>query len=129
MGPPEETSQALQILPEWSDCSIRATIRTTSIVDSSFVAYSVDPNDPGTKGLTFHGYFFEGVTQDHDEAPYILPGAAVQICVYGAPRVESLEEWDDALQAWQVRPLPTSMEASMPADDDAASPARTHKPA
>jgi len=126
---PEETSRALQILPEWRDCSVRATIRTTSIADSAFVAYSVDPNDPGTKGLTFHGYFFEGVTQDHDEAPYILPGTAVQICVYGAPRVESLEDWDDRLEVWQTRPLPTSTAASKPADDDAASPAHTHRPA
>jgi hypothetical protein len=55
-------------------------------------AYSVDPNDPETRGLDFHGYFFEGLTQDHDGLDY--PGDAVQICVYGEPEVAVFEEWD-----------------------------------
>lgn len=63
-----------------------------SIADLCFVAYSVDPNDPETRGLDFHGYFFEGLTQDHDELDY--PGDAVQICVYGEPEVVVFEEWD-----------------------------------
>jgi hypothetical protein len=89
---PEETRQRLQILPGWSDCQARATISTRTIADLCFVAYSVDPNDPDTRGLDFHGYFFEGLTQDHDELDY--PGDAVQICVYGEPEVAVFEEWD-----------------------------------
>lgn len=97
---PEETRQFLQILPEWSNCETRATLKTESIRDLTFVAYSQDPNDPETRGLRFHGYFFEGLTQDHDE--YRYSGDAVQICVYGEPPVEILEEWNPALKAWQI---------------------------
>ena len=89
---PEETRRRLQILPGWSDCQARATLATKSIADLCFVAYSVDPNDTETRGLHFHGYFFEGLTQDHDELDY--PGDAVQVCVYGEPEVVVLEEWD-----------------------------------
>jgi hypothetical protein len=95
------TRQALQILPAWGDCKVRATIRTEAISGLAFVAYSLDPNDPGTMGLHFHGYFFEGVTQDHDEAPDQLEGNAVQICVYGEPEVAVLEEWSEPGQQWQ----------------------------
>jgi hypothetical protein len=87
-------------LPEWSNCEARATLRTTSIKGLSFVAYSQDPNDPETRGLEFHGYFFEGPTQVHDE--YHYSGDAVQMCVYGEPLVEILEEWDSVPQAWQT---------------------------
>lgn len=97
---PDETRRSLQILPEWSNCEARATLRTTSIKGLSFVAYSQDPNDPETRGLKFHGYFFEGLTQDHEE--YHYSGDAVQICVYGEPLVEILEEWDSVQQAWQI---------------------------
>jgi hypothetical protein len=98
---PDATRQALQILPEWGDCKVRATIRTHAIEGLAFVAYSQDPNDPETKDLHFHGYFFEGVTQDHDEVPYQLEGDAVQICVYGGPEVELLEEWNDSAGEWR----------------------------
>jgi hypothetical protein len=98
---PALTRQALQILPAWGDCTVRATIRTQAIADLAFVAYSLDPNDPGTKGLRFHGYFFEGVTQDHDEAPDQLEGNAVQICVYGEPEVALLEEWNEPERQWR----------------------------
>lgn len=97
---PEDTRKALQILPDWSDCEARATVDTLAIADLAFVAYSLDPNDPGTKGLTFHGYFFEGVAQDHDELAY--EGNAVQICVYGEPAVKCLEEWNASDGRWQV---------------------------
>jgi hypothetical protein len=97
---PEETRRSLQILPTWSNCEARATLRTDAIRESAFVAYSVDPNDPETKDLKFHGYFFEGTTRDHDELDY--PGDAVQICVYGEPEVVLLEEWDAAKQAWHA---------------------------
>jgi hypothetical protein len=89
---PEETRQRLQVLPGWGNCQIRAVIATKSIADLCFVAYSADPNDPYTRGLDFHGYFLEGLTQDHDDLDY--PGDAVQVCVYGEPEVSVLEEWD-----------------------------------
>jgi hypothetical protein len=95
---PEETRGALQILPGWSDCEARAVLRTDAIKDSAFVPYSIDPNDAETKGLGFHGYFFEGITQDHDELSY--PGNAVQICVYGEPEVALLEEWNPTDRTW-----------------------------
>ena len=96
---PEETRLALQILPGWSDCEARAVLETTAIRDLAFVPYSVDPNDTETKDLGFHGYFFEGITQDHDELNY--PGNAVQICVYGEPEVAFLEQWDRQEQEWR----------------------------
>jgi len=73
---PDETRQALQILPAWSDCAARAIIDTRNLEGQAYVAYSVDPNDADTRGLTFHGYFYETVTQDHDDAPYEYDGDA-----------------------------------------------------
>jgi hypothetical protein len=78
---------------------VRATLTTKAISGQVYVPYSDDPNDPGTKGLTFHGYFFEGIAQDHDELRY--PGKAVQVCVYGQPEVAVLEEWQVAESAWR----------------------------
>ena len=98
---PDETRQALQILPAWSDCAARAIIDTRNLEGQAYVAYSVDPNDADTRGLTFHGYFYETVTQDHDDAPYEYDGDAVQICVYGEPQVEGLEEWDTVSERWE----------------------------
>jgi hypothetical protein len=98
---PAATAQALQILPAWGDCRVRATIHAKAVAGLAYVAYSLDPNDAGTKGLHFHGYFFEGVTQDHDEAPYQMAGNAVQICIYGEPDVAHLEEWSESEQAWR----------------------------
>jgi hypothetical protein len=87
---PEETAFALQIKPEWSDCRARAVILSRDIADLAFVPYSFDPDDEGTRGLTFHGYFFEGRAQDHAQ-----DGFGVQIAVFGAPPIESLERWED----------------------------------
>jgi hypothetical protein len=98
---PEETRERLQILPGWSNCEMRAVIATKSIADLAFVAYSVDPNDLETRGLDFHGYFFEGLTRDHDELAYA--GDAVQICVYGEPKVSVLEKWDSVTA--EFRPM------------------------
>jgi hypothetical protein len=99
---PDETRQALQILPEWSDCRVRARLMTTDIEGLAFVAYSVDPNDPETRGLAFHGYFYEGLAQDHDDAPYEYLGHAVQICVFGDPPIQSLEVWQPTSEVWEV---------------------------
>jgi hypothetical protein len=99
---PNETRRALQILPEWSDCEARATLATSDIDGAAFVAYAVDPNDPETRGLAFHGYFYEGLTQDHDDAPYDYPGRAVQICVFGDPPVQVLEEWRTDSETWEA---------------------------
>lgn len=96
---PEETQQALQVLPQWSDCRARATIHSSAIKRLSFVPYSVDPNDSWTKATGFHGYFYEPLTEDHDELDY--SGNAAQIGVYGEPRVESLETWDENRRRWK----------------------------
>lgn len=93
---PDATRCALQIKPGWSDCAARATIETRAIAGQAFVPYSLDPDDEYTRGLTFHGYFFEGRTQDHAE-----DGFAVQIGVFGAPPVAMLEEWDEASRSWR----------------------------
>ena len=98
---PEETRRALQILPDWSDCAVRATLDARDLAGLAYVAYSIDPNDPGTKDLTFHGYFYEGVAQDHDDAPFEYEGDAVQICVFGEPPVSRLEEWDADRGVWK----------------------------
>lgn len=98
---PDDTRRALQILPAWSDCAARAIIDARNIEGQAYVAYSVNPNDSDTRGLTFHGYFYETVTQDHDDAPYEYDGDAVQVCVYGEPQVECLEEWDAASERWE----------------------------
>ena len=98
---PDETRRALQILPAWSDCAARAIINTRNLEGSAYVAYSVDPNDAYTRGLTFHGYFYETVTQDHDDAPYEYHRDAVQICVFGEPEIDCLEEWDEVNQRWE----------------------------
>ena len=99
---PDETRRGLQILPEWSDCCARATLATSDIEGNAFVAYALDPNDPETRGLAFHGYFYEGLTQDHDDAPYDYPGQAVQICVFGDPPIQVLEEWRAESETWEV---------------------------
>jgi hypothetical protein len=99
---PDETRRALQILPTWSDCAVRATLDAHQLKNLAYVAYSVDPNDSGTRGLTFHGYFYEGVTQDHDDAPYDYEGDAIQICAYGEPEVRCVEEWNIATGQWDT---------------------------
>ena len=86
---PSATRHALQILPEWGDCKVRATIRTKAIANLAFLPYSLK-----------HGVF-EGITQDYDDPPDQLEGNAVQICVYGEPEVAVLEEWNELEQQWR----------------------------
>jgi hypothetical protein len=95
---PQATLEALQIMPGWSDCEARATLRAAAVSGLAFVPYSDDPDDAGTKGLEFHGYFFEGITEDHGATG--LAGQAVQICVYGSPEVALLERWSAREGAW-----------------------------
>jgi hypothetical protein len=97
---PEKTREWLQILPGWSNCEARATLSARAVKDLSYVSYTEDPNDPETRGLSFHGYFFEGIAQDHDELQY--RGNAVQIGVYGQPEVAFLEEWDATRGEWRT---------------------------
>ena len=60
------------------------------------MAYNGDWNDPDDK--TFHGYFFELLTQDHPP----LPGGDVQIKVFGEPEVFKLEKWCDSDGCWNT---------------------------
>ena len=104
---PQETARMLQIKPRWSDCAARATIATSALAGLAFVPYSLDPDDEHTRGLTFHGYFFEGRAQDHAE-----DGFAVQIGVFGAPPIVKLEEWDTDASVWrQSWPPPRGIRA------------------
>jgi hypothetical protein len=94
---PEITRDALQILPEWhNNCQLRATIRTSNVADSAFVAFNGDREDPGNSDLRFYKYFFEPLAQDHPE----LAGGGPQIGLEGEPLVETLEQWDESAQAW-----------------------------
>jgi hypothetical protein len=95
---PAETRRELQVLPQWGNCEARATLTAAAIEGLAFVAYSVDPSDQATKGGAFHGYFFESRVQDHDQLDY--EGTALQICVFGAPAVAQLEEWNEPQQRW-----------------------------
>ncbi|MEC4749019.1 hypothetical protein [Methylomicrobium sp. Wu6] len=95
---PEATREALQILPEWSDCRLRATIHTSNIKNSSFVAFNGDREDPSNSKLRFYKYFYEPLAQDH--TPQC--GGGPQIVFDGSPPVESLEIWDSSLMNWQL---------------------------
>jgi hypothetical protein len=97
-GSPDETRRALQILPEWSDCRLRALLLTTSVARSAYVAFNGDRNDPEDSRLRFYKYFYEPLAQDHP--PY--EGGGPQIAVDGAPRVELLEAWDEHAGGWRV---------------------------
>jgi hypothetical protein len=94
---PSATQEALQILPKWSDCSLRATIPASDVSRSAFVAFNGD-KDPDKGPLKFIGYFYELKTQDHPS----LPGGGLQIGVEGAPRVSVLEEWSDREHQWNI---------------------------
>jgi hypothetical protein len=95
---PETTRNALQILPEWSDCKLRAVLPTFEIRYSAYVAFSGDKQDPADERRRFYKYFFEINTQDHPS----LAGGGLQIGVEGSPPVDLLEEWDDTTQKWKL---------------------------
>jgi hypothetical protein len=93
---PETTRVALQILPGWSDCRLRATLPTRSLRRSSYVAFSGDRSDPEDNRLRFYKYFYEPLAQDHSS----LSGGGTQIAVDGSPPVDALEQWDDGANCW-----------------------------
>ena len=95
---PEISRDALQILPEWkTDCRLRASILTSDIEGSAFMAFNGD-KDASDSNLKFYKYFFEPLAQDHPE----LSGGGPQIGLDGAPLVEVLEEWDEASAEWKT---------------------------
>lgn len=99
---PERTRWALQILPSWSDCQLRATIMTAGLKESCYVAFSGDKfdpeSDPKKPPLRFYKYFYEPLTQDHPE----FEGGGLQIGVEGAPQVQLLELWDLNCEKWKM---------------------------
>ena len=95
---PQATREALQILPAWSDCRLRATVLTQDVRRSAYVAFNGDQYDPEDRKLRFYRYYYEPLAQDHPE----LPGDAVQIALEGAPSVRSLELFDEAVGEWQL---------------------------
>jgi hypothetical protein len=113
---PSATREALQILPEWSDCLLRASIAASHVSRSTFLSfngdrpiflpYDEDP-DPNKKKrkkgkkprrLKFVKYFYEPVAQDHEP----LSGGGLQIGLAGAPRVSVLEEWSEPQHRWNI---------------------------
>jgi hypothetical protein len=95
---PETTREALQILPSWqNDCKLRATLLTSNVQNSAYVAFNGDKEDPSDSNLRFYKYFFEPLAQDHPP----LVGGGPQIGVEGAPLVENLEKWDDLDLRWR----------------------------
>jgi hypothetical protein len=103
---PSATQDALQILPEWSDCSLRVSIPASDVSGSAFVAFNGD-KDPDNGPFKFVGYFYELLAQDHPSLPgheleESLPGGGIQIGVDGAPRVSVLEEWSDREHQWDI---------------------------
>ena len=113
---PSATREALQIQPEWNDCSLRASIPASHVSRSTFLAFNgdIDPKkkrekcekrekrEKRKKGeeptLEFVKYFLELKAQDHEP----LPGGGLQIGVAGAPRISVLEEWSELEQKWNV---------------------------
>ena len=106
---PSATRKALQILPEWSDCSLRVWIPASHVSRSAFVAFNGD-TDPDNGHLKFVGYVLEPAAQDHEFPPdgglqpdhESLPGGGLQIGVAGAPRVSVLEEWSERQHQWNI---------------------------
>lgn len=95
---PKDTQEGLQILPEWSNCELKATLATLDIREHVYMAYNGDHHDPDDESLGFYGYFFEPLTQDH---PPLLGGQA-QIKVFGAPKVLVLEKWCNKRGGWSI---------------------------
>jgi hypothetical protein len=99
---PAATRSALQILPGYrNDCTLRATLPTTGLDGSVFVAFNGDTTypdfEPG-ESMAFAGYYVEVATQDHPE----LPGGGLQVGVFGSPKVSQLEEWLGTEQRWST---------------------------
>ncbi|NQZ06207.1 MAG: hypothetical protein HRT35_03510 [Algicola sp.] len=90
---PVTTRQALQILPKWSDCQLRATIPTVGVKKSAFIAFNGDTHPDEY----FHQYFYEPLAPDHPP----LAGGGPQISLQGAPAVESLELWNEKTRQWE----------------------------
>jgi hypothetical protein len=90
---PESTRQALQILPKWSDCQLRATILTNTVKTSALMAFNGDSDHEHC----FHQYFYEPLAQDHP--PQV--GGGPQIALQGAPVVSCLEQWNQQLCCWE----------------------------
>jgi hypothetical protein len=104
-GSPLESRAALQILDRWnSDCRMRATLPSSFLEGSVFVAYSGVTEypdhdiNPCKYGDVFAGYNLEVKVSDHPE----LPGGGLQVGVVGEPVVSQLEEWRDDLKAWDI---------------------------
>lgn len=95
---PETTREALQILPDWSDCQLRATVLTSNIKKSAYVAFNGDVNDPTNNKLRFYKYYYEPLAQDHPPQY----GGGAQIALDGEPLVETLEQWDSSLAKWAL---------------------------
>jgi len=97
---PSATREALQILPNWSDCSLRVSIPASHVSRSTFLAFNgdIDQNPNKEERLKFLKYFYEPMVQDHEP----LPGGGLQIGVAGAPRVSILEEWSNRQHMWHV---------------------------
>ncbi len=95
---PVTTCNALQILPEWSDCKLRATVSTSQIRRSAYVAFNGDKYDPSNHKLHFYKYFYEPLAQDHPP----FDGGGTQIAVEGGPLVDTLECWNEADKTWRV---------------------------
>jgi hypothetical protein len=68
---PESTRQTLQVLPQWSDCELRATILTKNVKKAAFIAFNGDTRHQ----YCFHQYSYEPLAQDHP--PHI--GGGLQI--------------------------------------------------
>jgi hypothetical protein len=94
---PSATREALQILPKWSDCSLRVSIPAVHVSRSAFLTFNGD-TDPDNGPLKFVKYFYEPNAQDHES----LPGGGLQIGVAGAPRVSVLEEWSERQHKWNI---------------------------
>lgn len=94
---PDATREALQILPTWSDCKLRATILTSKMGCSAYVAFNGDREDPGNKKLRFYKYFYEPLAQDHPPQS----GGGPQIALDGQPIVECLERWNTSSRHWE----------------------------
>jgi hypothetical protein len=96
---PEATRDALQILPDWqNNCRLRATILTSNVAESAFMAFNGDRYDPSDSELRFYKYFFEPLAQDHP----LLEGGGIQIGLEGTPPVQILEQWNEVLGEWST---------------------------
>ena len=95
---PESTRNGLQILPKWSDCKLRVTVLASNVRRSAYVAFNGDRYDPSDKRLRFYKYYYEPLAQDHPP----LSGGGAQIALEGEPLVDTLEQWDESDQKWQV---------------------------